>query len=705
MPNRDKRRRVYQRNLSWPHVVSAVAASIIFFVLSHTAIMINAEFNSVDTRFRLRGPLDTKGDVVIVGIDQQSYTDLDQIFPWSRELHTRLLRNLTRAGARVVVFDLILDANSPDPEIDREFAEAIREHGRVVLGVKQGVLSGQAVGRRLTYPAKILRQAAAGEGLVDRLEDSDGFTRRYRISDPGIEDGLYSLGTVAVRAWFDLDPDNGILERKDFVEIGPCLIPRHDASSFIINYQGAPKTIPTYSYSSVIDDADFELPGGMDVDAFEFQMDVFKDKIVIVGATIAELHDFVRTPFFESDTGQRALTPGAEMHASAIETILGGNYYWRLSRRTDGAILLFLTLLVAATAVRFRPLAGLLTVLGLCVSYALLTLLFFISQHLVLDVVGPIGAMLTSHAGSNFYYFIKERRDRQRIRGMFARYVPEKVVNVLIDDPDLMVLGGEERELSILFSDLAGFTSFSEGLTPTELVTLLNEYLSEMTDFVLANGGIIDKFEGDLIMAEFGAPLHDPEHAIKGCRAALAMDKRLAELRQGWLAEGRPPLHARIGLNTGRVVLGNLGSRDLQDYTVLGDAVNLASRLEGANKGYGTSIAISEATYAQAKDEIIARELDLLQVKGKANAVTIYELLALRSEGLDEATERAIAEYATGLAAYRAQDWSEAEARFKAAIEARGEDPPSTKLLERIVHYRQNPPDEDWDGVFIMTAK
>jgi adenylate cyclase len=244
------------------------------------------------------------------------------------------------------------------------------------------------------------------------------------------------------------------------------------------------------------------------------------------------------------------------------------------------------------------------------------------------------------------------------------------VVEVLIEDPDLMVLGGEERELSILFSDLAGFTSFSEGLTPTELVTLLNEYLSEMTDFVLANDGIIDKFEGDLIMAEFGAPLH-----------------------------------ARIGLNTGRVVLGNLGSRDLQDYTVLGDAVNLASRLEGANKGYGTSIAISEATFAQAESGIIARELDWLQVKGKAKAVTIYELLALKSEGLDEATEGAVAEYSAALTAYRAQDWDEAEARFTAAIARRGEDPPSAILLDRVKYYRDNPPGEDWNGVFVMTAK
>ena len=705
MARKSGRANFYQRNLGWPHLISALSASLLFFVAGHTNILQNAEFNTLDTRFKLRGAVESPGNVVIVGIDQQSYNDIGLTWPWPRSLHAKLLENLTEAGASVVIFDVIFDVPDNDPRNDGIFAEAIRAHGSVILGAKREELQGEVLGNRFTYPIPVLREAARAIGLVDRLEDTDGFTRRYGLFVPTETAPLLALGTAAIRALHGIDQDAGIVERGNSVEVGPHLVPRLDSTTIMINYLGGPGTIPTYSYSSVIDDADFDMPAGMDVDAFDFQKDLFKDKIVIVGATMHEMHDFVRTPFYEDDAGQRRLTPGAEMHASAIESILSERFYWRLGRWQDVTIMLFLTLLVAGTAVRLKPLNGLLTVLGLSVGYTLIALLFFINYRLMLDVVTPVGAMLVSHGGSTFYYFIRERKDKQKIRGMFARYVPEEVVKVLMEDPGLMNLGGEERELSILFSDLAGFTTFSEGLTPTELVTLLNEYLSEMTDFVKANGGIIDKFEGDLIMAEFGAPLHDPEHALKGCRAALAMDKRLAEMRAGWIAEGRPPLHARIGLNTGRVVLGNLGSRDLQDYTVLGDAVNLASRLEGANKGYGSSICISEFTYEQAKSGVIARELDWIQVKGKAKAVTIFELMALRSEGLNPGAEKAVAEYAAGLEAYRAQDWDEAEARFVSAIANRGADPPSEKLLDRVKFYRLNPPGEDWNGVYVMTSK
>jgi len=701
----NRRQKTSQRKLSLPHLANAFAALILIVVISQSTLFQNAEFNTLDSRFRFRGPVEPQGSTVVVGIDQQSYSDLGRPFPWPREWHARLLENLHEAGARVVVFDLIFDAPGVDPEGDRALAEAMREHGRVVLGVKQEAFGGDVLGRRLTYPAEPLRQAAAGLGLVDRLEDSDGFTRRYRLTVPAGDRTLYSLGVEAVALFEHADTRAGLGESGNSLEIGSLSVPRMDATSFLINYPGGRGSIPIYSFSSVIDDADFELPAGLDVDAFEFQRDVFQGKIVVVGATLPEMQDFVRSPFFRTREGQHVLTSGAEMHAAGIETMLSERFYRRIGAGFDLLLLLVASLLVSVAAMRLRPLSGLAVVLAMILGYLALAYWLFVSRLIIVDIVAPAGVMLASHAGNTLYYFVQERRERQRIRGMFAKYVPDKVIKVLYENPDLMNLGGEERELTILFSDLAGFTPIAEELPPTELVEWLNEYLSEMTDIILQHDGIIDKYEGDLIMAEFGAPLPDADHAEKGCRAALAMQKRLAELREKWKGEGRAPLYARIGISTGKVVLGNMGSRAVHDYTVLGDPVNLASRLEGANKVFGTSIMISEATRAGAGDAIHARELDLLRVKGKQRAVTVFELAAMADAGLDAERARLHGLFAEGLESYRERRWREAGLRFAAALDIDSEDGPSRVYLERARHFLDHPPDEDWDSSFTLSGK
>jgi adenylate cyclase len=687
---------IRHRRLHWPHLIIALAAALLFLFASHVTLIRNAEFNTLDARLKLRGPLPAPGRAIIVGIDQQSYDDLGQVFPWPRRYHARLLENLTRAGARVVVFDLIFDAPGADPDGDRAFAAAIAAHGRVVLGVKQEALRGAVLGQRLSYPVEPLRGAAAGLGLVDRLEDGDGFTRRYRLAVPGEDGDLYSLGVEALRLYHGESGKVSIVDEGEAIRIGPSLIPRLDATSFAIDYLGGPGTIATYSFSSVIDDSTFQLPAGMDLDAFELQRDLFRDKIVIVGAVLPELQDFIRSPFFEASSGQLRLTPGAEMHASAIETVLSDRHYRRPGSWQRLPLILLPALLVLIVTIRFKPLISLMLALSLVMGYIVLAFWLFIEFRYLLEIVPVAGAMLFCHGGSTTYFFVKERQERRRIRGMFAMYVPEKVIKVLYENPRLMNLGGEERELTILFSDLAGFTPFSEGLSPTELVTLLNEYLSEMTDIVLAHDGIIDKYEGDLIMAEFGAPLNDPEHALKACRAALAMQERLAELRARWREQGREPLYARIGVNTGNVVLGNMGSHTVHDYTVLGDAVNLASRLEGANKIYGTPIMISESTRKQAAGAIATRELDHIRVKGKAQAVTVFELRGLGEADGDEL----LAEFSAGLTAYRLRKWAEAARHFTAALQIDPEDGPSREYLRRSRAFADSPPAEDWDGVF-----
>jgi adenylate cyclase len=288
---------------------------------------------------------------------------------------------------------------------------------------------------------------------------------------------------------------------------------------------------------------------------------------------------------------------------------------------------------------------------------------------------------------------------------MFGHYVPKEVVSELIKDPTKMKLGGERRELSVLFSDIAGFTSLSENMEPEQLILLLNEYLSEMTDIVHAHGGIIDKYEGDAIMAEFGIPLQMPDHALRACNAAFAMQKKLYELGVKWASEGKPVLTARIGIGTGNMVFGNMGSNQAFDYTVIGDVVNLTSRLEGANKVYGTKIIVNEAAYEQSKEFMLARELDLIRVKGKIKPVKCFQLMAPKSSPKASEIEKVITIFSQGLIAYRNQEWEKAVDKFNSVLNLWSDDMPSKVYIDRCDRFIRVNPGKTWDGVFSQTSK
>jgi adenylate cyclase len=287
---------------------------------------------------------------------------------------------------------------------------------------------------------------------------------------------------------------------------------------------------------------------------------------------------------------------------------------------------------------------------------------------------------------------------------MFSHYMSETLIHDLLKHPEKLRLGGERRNLTVFFSDLAGFTSLSEQLTPEEVVTLLNRYLTAMTDIILAGGGLIDKYEGDAIMALWGAPLPQEDHAARACLAAIENQRRLADLRREFEASGLPPVYSRIGINTGEMIIGNMGSSQRFDFTVIGDSVNLASRLEGANKTYGTRVIISEDTYRQAAARVEARELDLLRVKGKEVPVRIYELLAPKGE-LDGRMGEVRDLFTEGLARYRRQEWAEAIRAFQQALELVPEDGPSKVFIERCRRFMEAPPPPSWDGVYRLTSK
>ncbi len=352
---------------------------------------------------------------------------------------------------------------------------------------------------------------------------------------------------------------------------------------------------------------------------------------------------------------------------------------------------------------RLRALFSILLIVVLFAGYWLVSQTLFVRQGIWLNAVYPLLTMVIVYTAVTVYRYIVEEREKRKIRGAFSFYVTPSVVNEMLKNPDKLKLGGDKKELSVLFSDIRGFTTLAEEMEPEALVHLLNEYLTEMTDVVFEFDGLLDKYIGDAVMAVWGAPLEQTDHPVRACRTALKMLDRLSKMQQQWEAEGTPRLDIGIGINTGSMVVGNMGSERRFDYTVMGDSVNLASRLEGINKEYGTQVVISEFTYDWVKDDFFCRELDAVRVKGRAKPVKIYELLALRSE--PDPRVEIIEPFSRGLHHYRAQEWKTAEAEFNEVLARLPKDFAAQLYLQRITSLREDPPEPGWDGVFTMTRK
>ncbi len=668
--------------------------------------------------------------IIIVAINDQSGESVKDRWPWPRNYYAHFVRNMKKAGAKVVGIDVVFDA--PDyngPDKDDELAEAIREAGNVVLAgkvVKADVAGGSQYDHAVIPLSKFL-EAGATWGFVGVTNDIDGFWRQYLMEESVGEDSnrmqYFSFGLEILRKYYDLPKDAPIEFTENEFVFGNKRIKKYKTFSYLINFKGPINTFPYKSFDETVDDMEFDLKPNYDLDTFDQEGDsalgippgllksgFFKDKIVLLGATMEELHDVFSVPLSESRNieGKKieTLMPGVEIHANAIYTMMMDDYIVPQSDILRVILVTILSFVVFLLVSRLqKPLLALPIFLLVLAIIIALAFYLFVSKNIHMQIVTPLMAVAFTYVGNVLFQYLGERKEKATIRNAFGRYLPEKVVEQLIKNPDLLKLGGELRFLSMIFTDVAGFTTMSEKLTPPELVSLLNEYLTAMTNIISKYDGIIDKYEGDAIMAEFGAPLPDDDHALKACYAAIEMQEKLVELRVKWKKEGRPELYARAGINSGEVVLGNMGSESVFDYTVMGDHVNLASRLEGANKEYGTDIMTTEWTYDLVKEHIIARELDLIRVKGKAKPVKVYNVMARKSTGISGNMKKVLESYEQGLIAYRQQRWDEAIIYFKTALRSKADDGPSKVYLERCEAFKLNPPPADWDGVFTMTHK
>lgn len=655
-----------------------------------------------DGWFTFRGPLPKPPGVAVVAIDLDSEASLGR-YPWSREWHARLLRNLHRAGAKVVAFDLTFADSAAG---DTAFRATIAETGIAILGAKTDVVFRRgARGFRLEEPEAAFR--GVPYGIVDVRPDAvDGVIREYPVLH-GYPQGLRpQLGIAAVMRVLGV-PADSLREVEDGWRMGGRFIPRGPSGGMLVDYAGPPASVATHSYVTVVDDAGTNV-GEWDLDSFDdlARSGVFRGRIVFVGSTIPEHQDLHPTPFRDTGEAEGAvLLPGVEIHAQAAAALLAGRMLRPAPRILEYAWVAFLALVTVLALARFRALRGAAVAAVLAVGAVTAAWLLWRHQGLWVWAAAPVVSVGLAWGGATAVLVTDESREKARIRSMFQQYVPEAVVRELIDRPELLALGGEERVATVLFSDVKDFSRVAEGLAPTQLVALLNEYLTVMTDVIVAHGGVIDKYLGDAMMAEFGVPVPLDDHAAHACRAALRMRAELRRLRAEWTRRGMPALHARIGINTGRVLVGNLGSFRMMDYTCMGDQVNLASRLEGVNKEYGTEILVSEFTWAQVRDQFVAREIDRVRVVGRAESVAVYELVATREEGVDDDTAALMAGFADALELCRARRFGDALEAFEALAGRFPHDAPTAVYVQRCRNHLVLPPPLDWDGVFQLASK
>jgi adenylate cyclase len=663
----------------------------------------NIEHRMTDFKFEVRG-INEEGlqtsDIVVVAIDDQSFASIPFKYPWPRTYHATLVRNLRRAGAHTIVFDIqFTEESTVDPEQDDEFARAIAEGDDVVLAGKMIVEDREEYfHQELLPPIKKLREVAPF-GLADTYFDSDGFVRWYTLYRDYNDERYFSLGLAALAKYLRLEGDQKSLitktDKGDYILGGQYLFKRYkpDLPSTFINFFGPAYSFNTISFEQVVDEEGLQLL---------LERDVFKDKIVLIGASVDELHDLFSTSFYVF-SGEK-LMPGVEIHANFVQMVLNQDFYGKVDDLAAYVLTFVFAIAIAFIIKKTKPIIGILSAFGIAAVYFTTNILLFTQVQIIMNFITPIGGIGIAIVGCYAFQYFSEEKEKLYVRNVFKHYLAGNVVEKVLQDADALAFGGQRRRLTVLFSDIRSFTTYSEKYTPEEVVSNLGEYLTDMVDVILTYGGMLDKFVGDEVMAVFGAPAHVPDHAERACLTALEMIRSLDRLKDRWTSEGKEIFNIGIGVNTGDMLVGNLGSRQIFDYTVIGDNVNLGARLEGINKVYKTAnnIIISEFTKNELSDNLITRELDSVRVKGKTRPVAIFELVG--EKDIIVYSDEFLENYTQGLAAYKKQDWDRAVAEFKKAL-VLNEDDVSGMYIKRSRHFKKHPPGHDWDGVFTLKSK
>ena len=607
-------------------------------------------------------PSNTLSDIIIIEIDDESIYKLGQ-WPLSRDHYATVIDNINKS--RVIGIDILFDIPR---EGDDEFANSLKKNN-VVLAIEYRDFyfkNGELYSDNLLKPNENL--GILGDdyeaGFINLYTDDDKVTRSITPIISSIE---------------EYEPFSAIIVRE-FTGIAPEL----ETTRMLINYYSEPGGFEYVSFYDAYNNSE-NLPD-------------FEGKIVLIGYTASGVDDTFMVPI--SDNAMA----GVEIHANLVQSILLKDFINYQDDITTLGIIFLFAILTGLLIYRFKIIIATIVISLVFLAYFLLSLLLIFDNFgIIMNILFPLFSVSLVYISLVAIYYRTEEKTRKWITSVFGKYVSPVVIDTLIKNPNMINLGGEKRNITIFFSDIRGFTSISERIEPEELVHLLNEYLTEMTSIIIKDQGLVDKYMGDAIMAFWGAPLDLPDHAKIACSSSLEMVEKLNELKKKWIEEGIPSFDIGIGLNSGNAIVGNMGSTTRFDYTAMGDNVNLASRMEGLNKLYGTNIIITEKTYKIVKNDFEIRKLDAVKVKGKKKPILIYELLSDKGK-LSEKHKDFIKLYEKGLELYFNKKWNPAIKSFKSALKI-DNDTACNELIKRCQDFIKNPPPKDWDGVWEMKTK
>ncbi|WP_374346917.1 CHASE2 domain-containing protein [Chitinimonas sp.] len=664
--------RAGRSTLPWPGLLAALFT----LALSLSSAWWLVELKLFDRMLVATAPNKVALPITIIGIDEASFAKLKRQWPWPREWHAQLVNNLHDAGAAIVAFDVVFSEAS-QPESDAAFAQAIREAGNVVLAADRDY----------------------------RETEGGGGTRQWMRVDPW--EGFVQAGAKPGFASVELDPDTSMRQVPFYADAlwrsilttfdkrNPGIVTDLTASQgMYIRYQGGPHTFKYIPYYQMLD-PDRYL--GSEWKSF------LHNNIVLVGRDLkattevnSAQSDLFQTPFFGISSQQ--LMPGVEVHANLIANMVEGNairkapLWWRM-------LMFLLTAGLALISMRhWQPLRSGLYGLGLL--GALLGLAFWLMSHRLiwLPVSGAMCAVVLIYLAQGGVAYLVASRQRREIKQAFAKYLSPTVVDEVVAHPERLRLGGERRELTLLFTDLAGFTSISEAMQAEQVAQILNRHLTEMTEIVLRHNGTLDKFIGDAVMAFWGAPVLSPDQSEQAVRSAIEMQQKVAAMRLDLEQTGGPALHMRVGIHRGECIVGNMGGEDHFDYTAIGDAVNLASRLEGVNKFYGTQILCSESVAHALAGKIALRRVDVVRVKGKQAGVAIFT-------PCDDAELMRLSDIALRAFEHGPSLQQEAEQAWQLVLDHAPQDALAQHFLARLAQYRAEGWPEGWDGITTLESK
>lgn len=710
-------------------------------------ILEDIEGRLLDARFKLRGPIEGSGLVSLVTVDERSLERFGR-WPWSRERIAQLIEALSVQGAAVIGLDIVFAEPQANPlaeqlgqlqalgdaertrlaqlledrDPDRLLAAGIEHSARVIGGYffytsaqsaqglrpippeqEQELLARSGVdalrSRSDKFPARealarrgnipLIASAAQGAGFFNFIPGRDGIIRNAPLLMRYQGEFYPSLALKTLA--FYLDRASIVVHAEDYgidhISLGGYAIPTNEVGELLLNYRGPAGTLERISAADI-------LEGRLEPGRLE-------GKLVLLGVTAIGVYDAHSTPYGPS-------FPGLEIQGNVAENIIQGDFihHTGMELLIDLLAVFTVLLLLALMLPRFSGIvyrfALTLAVLAL---YIWLNLYWFAAHQLWLNLTYPLLAWVLGYISLNLYLALVVERRYATVHTAFKYYLQPELVDRLTQDPELLQFGGAQKHLTILFSDIRNFTNLSEGLTPLQLAKFINCYMDPMTEEVLKHRGTLDKYIGDAVMAIFGAPIPVPEHARDACQSALAMIADLDHIETCCPELAHIfPIRIGIGIHSGDVVVGNLGSSFHFTYTALGDNVNLASRLEGLTKVYGVNILVSEATRGEVGAQFAFRELDRVRVKGKQVPIRIFELLGSQAT-LEPGQTQALAQWHEALAHYHAQAWESALSGFE-RLQAHEPFAKSCGLyIERCQHYRQSPPATDWDGVTTFTQK